>query len=320
MGQIGSRHVPLSALFFTNYPSESLPSQFATTETERATEYNRHLRTELVAQAFQMSASVRRRETAQSGPERLQMLYRLQRGERNERDVEILERMRGDALVYAHACDVYRGNMIRGEVDGDEALQRSALEDHRHRLARDGNHSRTELETRRRDTTNDFALAAGRQAMQTGSQGVLDRYIDPEEGTRAAYRRLRELNPMGRTPSTRPTIYRQLTLSDYLEEASTDSDSDKDNEEDQARGLDAPETGRPEPKAEEDMKVQLDCQICYTQLAEVACLPCGHLVMCRWCSEQHSPCLQHDRTRPRRAAACPVCRKGIRQKVRVFRA
>jgi hypothetical protein len=67
------------------------------------------------------------------------------------------------------------------------------------------------------------------------------------------------------------------------------------------------------------LKVQMECKICYTQLAEVACLPCGHLVMCRWCSEQHSPTLQQDRTRPRRAAACPVCRRGVRQKVRVYR-
>lgn len=85
------------------------------------------------------------------------------------------------------------------------------------------------------------------------------------------------------------------------------------------RGLDAEDSGRPEAKEDEDMLLKLDCKICYTQLADTACLPCGHLVMCQWCSDQHSPVMQHDRTRPRIPANCPVCRKRVKQKVRIYR-
>ncbi|KAF4548770.1 Hypothetical protein D9617_25g061000 [Elsinoe fawcettii] len=83
------------------------------------------------------------------------------------------------------------------------------------------------------------------------------------------------------------------------------------------RGLDADKT-RPDPKSDGDMTVKLDCKVCYTQAADTACLPCGHLVMCRWCSEQHSPSLKHDRTTPAdERAQCPVCRKVVKKKVRV---
>ncbi|QIX00474.1 hypothetical protein AMS68_005991 [Peltaster fructicola] len=96
-------------------------------------------------------------------------------------------------------------------------------------------------------------------------------------------------------------------------------DSDSSDDED-ALGLDAMDTGRPEPKEDDEMTMKLECRICYSQVAEVACLPCGHLVMCRWCSDQHSPTMRHDKTRPRLPASCPVCRKGIKQKLRVYRA
>ena len=97
---------------------------------------------------------------------------------------------------------------------------------------------------------------------------------------------------------------------------------DSADEEDQpvTQGLDIADTGRPEPMEDEDMTLRLDCKICYSQTADTACLPCGHLVMCQWCSEQHSPVMQHDRTRPRLPANCPVCRKRIKQKVRIYRA
>lgn len=99
-----------------------------------------------------------------------------------------------------------------------------------------------------------------------------------------------------------------------------DSDSDSGTEEGRGdQGLDAPDSGRPEPKDDEEMTVKLDCKICYTQVADTAVLPCGHLVMCKFCSDQHSPVMEHDRTRPRRPANCPVCRKRIKQKVRIYR-
>jgi hypothetical protein len=100
-----------------------------------------------------------------------------------------------------------------------------------------------------------------------------------------------------------------------------EEESESSEDEEHARGgLDAEDSGRPEPKEDSDMTLKLDCKICYTQTADTACLPCGHLVMCQWCSAQHSPAMQHDRTRPRKPANCPVCRKKIKQKVRIFRA
>ncbi|KAL1305876.1 hypothetical protein AAFC00_004026 [Neodothiora populina] len=96
-------------------------------------------------------------------------------------------------------------------------------------------------------------------------------------------------------------------------------DEAEDDEEPLTLGLDTEDSGRPEPQDDEDMTVKLDCKICYTQTADIACLPCGHLVMCSWCSEQHSPVMQHDRTRPRMPANCPACRKRIKQKVRIYR-
>ncbi|KAF2218918.1 hypothetical protein BDZ85DRAFT_207106 [Elsinoe ampelina] len=82
-------------------------------------------------------------------------------------------------------------------------------------------------------------------------------------------------------------------------------------------GLDV-DPDRPEPRTDEDLTVKLDCRICYTQPAEIACLPCGHLVMCRWCSEQHCPGLRSDRTVPeRKGTQCPACRKVVKKKVRV---
>ncbi|KAL2033831.1 hypothetical protein VTO58DRAFT_104545 [Aureobasidium pullulans] len=100
-----------------------------------------------------------------------------------------------------------------------------------------------------------------------------------------------------------------------------EEESESSEDEDRARGgLDAEDSGRPEPKEDVDMTLKLDCKICYTQTADTACLPCGHLVMCQWCSAQHSPVMQHDRTRPRKPANCPVCRKKIKQKVRIYRA
>lgn len=285
-----------------------------------AVHYNRYMGIELVAQAYQMSANIRQFARRLTPPQRLQMLYRLQSGLRMEADVEILEDMYNDVEIYGFASSRYI-ERLRLPADTVSDSRAHALETARREMARNGNHSREELDNRRRDTTQAFALAAGRQAMQEGSDALFARLQDQEEGARAAYRRIEGLDSADLPAAT--IRYRQAGLFDYLHNESdseSDSDSDKAEQEPEARGLDAPDTGRPEPKGDEELQVEMECKICYTQVSEIACLPCGHLVMCRWCSEQHSPCHPQDRTRPRRAAACPVCRKGIRQKIRVFRA
>ncbi|KAF2150582.1 hypothetical protein K461DRAFT_280584 [Myriangium duriaei CBS 260.36] len=81
-------------------------------------------------------------------------------------------------------------------------------------------------------------------------------------------------------------------------------------------GLDVDDT-RPGPKSDEDMMVKLNCKVCYTQLADTVFLPCGHLIMCKWCSDQHCPTLEHDHTRPSKSTTCPLCRKSVKQKYNV---
>jgi hypothetical protein len=82
-------------------------------------------------------------------------------------------------------------------------------------------------------------------------------------------------------------------------------------------GLDG--DNRPEPKAEEIMHVKLECKICLQQVADTACLPCGHLSMCEWCAEQWVPAREGDRTRPRdKGVRCPVCRGRVKSRVKIF--
>lgn len=281
-----------------------------------ATHHNAYIRTEIVAQAFQMSAQVRRQAIELSPPERLSMLYRLQAGHREEQDIAVLEHLQQNQESKALAVQTYNDNVVGQPPEWTDYARR--YDDLRRQRARHGDHSRQELNANRQ-ATSAFALAAGRQAMQTGPHTLLERMAERDAETRAAYQRLQANGFTEALPTsarTRPTLYRQLTLDDYGTSAPSASDSEP---EDPEQGLDARDTGRPDPKTDEELMVQMECKICYTQTAEVACLPCGHLVMCRWCSDQHSPVMQHDRTRPRRAAGCPVCRKGIRQKVRVYR-
>ncbi|KAI6823768.1 hypothetical protein KC367_g3394 [Hortaea werneckii] len=276
---------------------------------------------EIMAEAFQMSSEVRRRAPQLNAAEQLRMLYRLQASDRTMADYDILQRMLDDPETVELASRVHEQTSLGDAIDISNARQ-SALEHRRQDAARQGDHSRQELNAQRR-ATQALAVAAGRTAMRAGPATLLEQMADRDEETRVAYDRLRQngFAPEGDSSMAqmlRRTMYRPLNLADYGDLGSP-SNSDEE-EEDEEQGLDARDTGRPEPKTEEEMMLSMECRVCYTQLAEIACLPCGHLVMCKWCSDQHSPVMPHDRTRPRRAAGCPVCRKGIRQKVKVFRA
>lgn len=121
-------------------------------------------------------------------------------------------------------------------------------------------------------------------------------------------------------------------------------EGDPNAEEQGPRGLDR-DDGRPEPKGTEEMMVNMECKICFSQPASVAVLPCGkfafpvllcclprtcslwwtrerltrdvtgHFVMCKWCADQTVPSHKADRTRPAGVVNCPVCRKRVKQKV-----
>lgn len=265
---------------------------------------------EVMAEVFQMSAHLRR--CAGIGhSEQLQMMCRLQRGERTAEDRAVLCRMLQSESTYSRAKHVHDLQYNR-EVDALTAESNRI----RQQTAREGDHSRGELDARRR-ATHALALAAGRLAMRSSPAELLERLSNRDDASRVAHARLQENG----APEALRVPYRPLGIDDIFSAThSADTDSEPETDED-AKGLDAEDTGRPaEPASDEQLTVKLDCQVCYSQLADMACLPCGHLVMCQWCSDQHSPTMAHDRTRPRRAAACPVCRKQIRQKVRVFRA
>ena len=72
---------------------------------------------------------------------------------------------------------------------------------------------------------------------------------------------------------------------------------------------------RPPALADKDMVKDLSCQICYSQIADIAVLPCGHMVMCQWCAEVVVP-LRHTNITVR-GTKCPMCRKLVKQRFKV---
>jgi hypothetical protein len=72
---------------------------------------------------------------------------------------------------------------------------------------------------------------------------------------------------------------------------------------------------RPTPKTDEEMTKVLACQVCYQQIADIAVLPCGHMVMCQWCADVVVP-VKHGHI-PLRPTKCPMCRKQVKQRFRI---
>lgn len=275
---------------------------------------------ECMAEAFQMSAELRRHAPDLTAPEQLSMLYRLQAGERRMDDVEKLRQMLSNNETFDLAVRVHSQTTNANSVHQGHSQSAQLMEESRRAAARRGDHSRRELDAQRR-AARAFAIAAGRTAMRTGASGLLEQMAQRDEETQAAYERLQRNGFVSESNGQAErllgqTFYRPLNAFSFT----SASESDSDDEDAAGYGLDAKDSDRPEPKTDEELQISMDCRICYTQLADIVCLPCGHLVMCKWCSDQHSPTMAHDRTRPRRAAGCPVCRKGIRQKIKVIRA
>jgi len=82
--------------------------------------------------------------------------------------------------------------------------------------------------------------------------------------------------------------------------------------------LDDEEVERPPPKTEEEMTLKLACKICLQQKADTAVLPCGHLIMCSYCADVWAPTKESDQTQLLRKTQCPMCRKQIRRRVKIF--
>ncbi|KAF2686433.1 hypothetical protein K458DRAFT_299272 [Lentithecium fluviatile CBS 122367] len=77
--------------------------------------------------------------------------------------------------------------------------------------------------------------------------------------------------------------------------------------------LDQP--NRPPPLMDEQMTKNLSCQVCYSQVADIAVLPCGHMVMCEWCADVVVP-VRHGHV-PARPTKCPMCRKSVKQRFKI---
>ena len=72
---------------------------------------------------------------------------------------------------------------------------------------------------------------------------------------------------------------------------------------------------RPPPKTDAEMTRTLACQVCYQQLADIAVLPCGHMVMCEWCADVVVP-VKNSHI-PIRPSKCPMCRKQVKQRYKI---
>ncbi len=72
---------------------------------------------------------------------------------------------------------------------------------------------------------------------------------------------------------------------------------------------------RPAPKTDSEMTKTLACQVCYQQLADIAVLPCGHMVMCEWCADVVVP-VKNSHI-PIRPTKCPMCRKQVKQRYKI---
>lgn len=89
-------------------------------------------------------------------------------------------------------------------------------------------------------------------------------------------------------------------------------------DETEIRTLDDEEDDRPPPKSDEELSVRLVCKVCLQQTADTAVLPCGHLVMCSFCADIVVPARPNDHTAPATRSSCPMCRKNISRRVRIF--
>ncbi|KAK2814501.1 hypothetical protein FQN49_008167 [Arthroderma sp. PD_2] len=83
-------------------------------------------------------------------------------------------------------------------------------------------------------------------------------------------------------------------------------------------GIDTKKDGRPEPKEAEKLKINMECKVCMSQVVDTVLIPCGHAALCRWCADQYFPPPIESILVERRIQECPVCRKPVEQKLRIF--
>jgi hypothetical protein len=135
-------------------------------------------------------------------------------------------------------------------------------------------------------------------------------YLTPEDHVRI--QRLAELQAYTssmRTGSVVHGSHRQHSL---------DDDGIIDRGPSSPKGLDDTTDGRPEPKEDKELTVNLECKICMSQLVDTVIIPCGHAILCRWCAEQHMPSCRLDQARVKGRPLCPMCRGVVKSKMRIY--
>ncbi len=119
------------------------------------------------------------------------------------------------------------------------------------------------------------------------------------EGQRPAERRFEGIRRGAELVAARATYLLQMTRSQPM-----------------FAGLDGDD--RPEPLTDDQMTFKLECKVCLTQKADVACTPCGHLSMCSWCADQVIPVRKGSTIPKDKGAQCPVCRNGVKRRIKIF--
>ncbi len=99
----------------------------------------------------------------------------------------------------------------------------------------------------------------------------------------------------------------------YVPESDMDEDSD---EEEEVPRFEAPVADDATTTTTATSSISSDalCIACTTRRRNIACLPCGHVCLCRECYAR----LPLDETPIGRAFRCPICRSGITHEIRVF--
>ena len=233
----------------------------------------------------------------------------------------------------------------------NEAQQRAEQTRAEHRLRQDiGIVNRRVLQSMESSNTTTWSMGTREDVERQG-----DDYVSPiGQLFSQAYRRYNDAEAQRNNAAAPPTSSRAVTVSEarsiLLQDAQVlarpeladaiGSDADSSSSDDGTpRGLDAPNTSRPaESLTDEQMMRNMQCHICFQQLASVACMPCGehpktasrhlkishadpvlgHCVMCKWCAERHLPSSAADRTRPIGRRECPLCRRQVRHKYDIF--
>ena len=103
----------------------------------------------------------------------------------------------------------------------------------------------------------------------------------------------------------------------YMLEYTRRGEAEEDAASAHPRSLDDERIKRPPPKPENEMVVSLACKICLQQVSDTAVLPCGHLVMCRYCAAIAVP--TRDDAQPlQRDSKCPLCRRTVKRVATIY--